>query len=67
MPTVSLKMVGSAWATSIVPIGTPSSPPIRNGQTSVRSKLFHIDGKVAVCATTEQIKTSGTATEGGST
>jgi hypothetical protein len=38
-----------------------------NGQISVKSKLRHIDGSVAVCATTEQISTSGTASEGGNT
>lgn len=49
----------------MVPKGTPISPPIRNGHTSERSKLFHIDGSVEVCAMTEQIKTSGTASDGG--
>ena len=29
--------------------------------------LRQIEGKVEVCATTEQISTSGTASEGGST
>ena len=32
-----------------------------------KSIVFQIDGSVEVCATTEQISTSGTATEGGST
>ena len=66
-PTLSLNIFGSAEATIMVPSGTPISPPIRNGQTSERSKLFHIDGNVDVCATTEQISTSGTASEGGRT
>lgn len=51
----------------MVPIGTPISPPIRNGHTSERSKLFHIEGSVEVCAITEQISTNGTASEGAST
>ena len=50
-----------------MPSGTPARPPIRNGQTSVRSKLRHIAGIVEVWAITEQISTSGTASEGGST
>jgi hypothetical protein len=64
---VSLKIRGSACAISMVPSGTPSRPPITNGQTSERLKLRHIDGSVAVCATTEQIRISDTATPGGST
>jgi hypothetical protein len=60
-----LKISGSVCAISIVPIGTPASPPITNGHIRVKSKLRHIDGKVAVWATTEQINTSGTAREGG--
>ncbi len=51
----------------MVPSGTPINPPIRNGHTSDRSKLFHIEGSVEVCAITEQISTRGTASEGGST
>src|SRR6478735_8768145 len=51
----------------MAPSGTPASPPIRNGQTSDRSKLFHIEGSVESCAITEQISTSGTACDGGST
>ncbi len=38
-----------------------------NGQTRLKSKLRQIDGSVEVCATTEQISTSGTASDGGST
>ena len=38
-----------------------------NGQTRVKSRSRHIDGSVAVWATTEQISTSGTASDGGST
>ena len=34
---------------------------------AVFAKLENNDGKVEVCATIEQIRTSGTATEGGST
>ena len=64
---LSLKTLGSAWAISRTPSGTPARPPIRNGQTSVRSKLRHIAGIVEVWAITEQISTSGTASEGGST
>ncbi len=66
-PTLSLNTFGSAEATIMVPSGTPIRPPIRNGQTSERSKLFHIEGSVEVCAITEQISTSGTASEGGRT
>jgi hypothetical protein len=66
-PMLNLKIPGSACAISIVPSGTPARPPIRNGHTSVKSKLRHIDGKVDVCPTTEQIRTSGTASDGGST
>ena len=64
---LSLNTFGSAEATSMVPSGTPISPPIRNGQTSERSNVFHIDGSVELCAITEQISTKGTASEGGST
>jgi hypothetical protein len=62
-----LKILGSACAISIVPRGTPSRPPITNGQTSERSKLRHIEGSVAVCAITEQVSTNGTAIDGGRT
>jgi hypothetical protein len=48
-----------------VPSGTPASPPIRNDQIRVKSKLRHIDGSVVVCAATEQINTNGTASDGG--
>jgi hypothetical protein len=51
----------------MMPTGTPARPPTMNGHTSLRSKLRHIDGKVALWATTEQIRISGTASEGGST
>ncbi len=67
MPTLNLNMPGSACATSMVPNGTPARPPIRNGHTSLRSKDRQSDGSVEVCATTEQMKTSGTAIEGGNT
>ncbi len=67
MPKPSLNTSGSACATSIAPTGTPASPPMMNGQIRLKSKLRHIDGSVVVCATTEQIITSGTASDGGST
>jgi hypothetical protein len=64
---VSLNILGSASAISCVPIGTPARPPIRKGHTSLKSMVRQIDGSVEVCATTEQIRTSGTAIEGGTT
>ena len=51
----------------MVPSGTPARPPIRNGQTSLKSMDRQSDGSVEVCATMEQISTSGTAIEGGNT
>ena len=66
-PTVSLNTFGSACSISVVPSGTPIRPPIRNGQTMVKSMVFQIEGRVEICATTEQISTSGTAIAGGST
>ena len=42
-PTLSLNTLGSAWAISRVPSGTPARPPIRNGQTSLKS----IDRQIA--------------------
>jgi hypothetical protein len=39
-------------------------PPIRNGQTSLKSMNRQIAGSVEVCATIEQIRTSGTAIAG---
>ena len=51
----------------MVPSGTPKRPPITNGQTSERSKLRHIEGSVEVWEMTEQIRTSGTAIDGGRT
>ncbi len=38
-----------------------------NGQTSEKSNERHIAGSVEVWAMTEQIRTSGTAMEGGNT
>ena len=64
-PTLSLKFCGSARATSSAPIGMPSSPPATNGNASLKSSSFHIDGNVEICELTEQISTSGTATAGG--
>ena len=64
-PTLSLKVCGSARATSSAPIGMPSSPPATNGKASLKSSSFHIDGNVEICELTEQISTSGTATAGG--
>jgi hypothetical protein len=66
-PTLNLNMPGSACAISMVPSGTPARPPIRNGQTSVKSIDRQNVGSVEVCPTMEQIRTRGTATEGGST
>ena len=48
----------------MVPNGTPARPPIRNGQTSLKS---NDRGSVEVCATMEQTRASDTAVEGGST
>jgi hypothetical protein len=64
---LNLNTLGSAWAISRVPIGTPARPPIRKGQTSLKSMCRQTDGSVEVCATMEQIRTSGTTTEGGNT
>ena len=64
---LSLNIFGSACAIISVPSGMPARPPIRNGQTRRKSMVRQIDGKVEVCATIEEIRTSGTATEGGST
>ena len=36
------------------------------GQASLKSSTFHIDGSVESCELTEQIRTSGTAIDGGS-
>ena len=66
-PTLNLKLCGSARATSSAPIGMPASPPITNGRASLKSITFHIDGRVDIRELTEQISTSGTASEGGST
>ncbi len=51
----------------MVPNGTPARPPIRNGQTSLKSNDRQNDGSVEVCATIEQTRASGTAVEGGNT
>ena len=64
-PTLSLKVCGSARATSSAPIGMPSSPPATNGSASLKSSSFHIAGSVESCEPTEQISTSGTAAAGG--
>ena len=45
----------------------PASPPITNGAASLKSRTFHIVGRVEICELTEQISTSGTASDGGST
>jgi hypothetical protein len=66
-PTLSLKLCGSARATNSAPIGMPASPPITNGRASLKSITRHIEGRVEICELTEQISTSGTASEGGST
>jgi hypothetical protein len=64
-PTLSLKVCGSARATSSAPIGMPMRPPATKGKASLKSITFHIDGSVEICELTEQIRTSGTAIEGG--
>ena len=64
---VSLNTFGSACAIKSVPSGTPASPPIRNGQTRLKSMDRQNDGSVDVCETMEQISTSGTAMAGGNT
>ena len=51
----------------MVPSGTPARPPSRKGQTSLKSIDRQIVGSVEVCATMEQMRTSGTTIEGGST
>jgi hypothetical protein len=66
-PMPSLKTLGSACAISMVPTGTPARPPTMNGQTSLKSNDRHIVGSVEVWATTEQIRISGTASDGGNT
>ena len=63
---LSLNTRGSACAIISVPSGTPARPPIRNGHTRRKSMVRQIDGSVEVCATIEEIRTSGTATDGGS-
>ena len=63
-PTLSLKICGSARATSSAPIGMPARPPITKGNASLKSIRRHIAGNVESCELTEQIRTSGTARAG---